>query len=125
MSRQSYVFKMRCQVTSVTTHKALISKEIDYKSYREICSGERKKINLGFNSDPYVGFIVKNSSLVQIPRKPENFMFRKYSQMAYGWEILTTFFSIHNIEPNWQNCYMSWGWYSPELGGWTGCIGKV
>ena len=41
------------------------------------------------------------------------------------WEIFTKFFSIHNIEPNWLNCNYVAGHYDEDLGGWTGCMGKV
>ena len=46
-------------------------------------------------------------------------------QFSKEWEIFSKFFSTHNIEPNWLDCKMTWGWYDEELGGWTGCIGKV
>ena len=47
------------------------------------------------------------------------------AQLAADWEILETFFSLHNIEPHWDNCGYVWGWYDPDLAGWTGCMGKV
>ena len=47
------------------------------------------------------------------------------SEMPLEWEVLSMFFSIHNIEPNWLDCNGTWGWYDDELGGWTGCVGKV
>ena len=117
---------MRCQVTSNKTHGIVISKEITYKSYKEICSGETKKVNLGWNWEPH--FKVENNKLVQIPRNsqfPEDSIYGKYSALSYDWEVLSKFFSIHNIEPNWLDCEWSWGWYDEELGGWTGCMGKV
>ena len=107
----------------MTTRDVLISKEIGSKSYKEICREEKKKVNVGFNQDWY--FLMNNSSMVQIPRKPENYIDDKYSSMIYDWENLGKFFSLHNIEPNWINCYWSWGWYNAELGEWTGCTGKV
>ena len=116
---------MKCEVTSDTTHDVLISEEIGYKSYREICSQEPKKVNLGFNNDPNF-MIVKNNTLIEgtPPRTIGNLKI-ELSKKSQDWEVLLLFFSIHNIEPNWLNCHFSWGWYSPELGGWTGCMGKV
>ena len=47
------------------------------------------------------------------------------SNMALDDEVLSKFFSIHNIEQNWLHCSYTYGWYDEELGGWTGCVGKV
>ena len=115
---------MRCEVTSNTTHDVLISKEISYKSYKEICSGEPKKVNLGYWGN-WEDFKVENNSLVHIPRELKNYIHAKYSNMPLDWEVLSKFFSIHNIEPNWLDCNYSTGHYDDELGGWTGCMGKV
>ena len=115
---------MKCEVTSNTTHNVLISKEISYKSYKEICSGEPKKVNLGWNHEPYI-LEVENNTLVHLPRKPKNYIYGVYTVMAYDWEVLSKFFSTHNIEPNWLDCNSTWGYYDEDLGGWTGCLGKV
>ena len=114
--------KMKCQVTSNTTHDVLISKEISYKSYKEICSREPKKVNMGFRNDKE-NMVVENSTLMEIPK--QEFIFGKNSVMSKIWEVLSKFFSIHNIEPNWLDCNWSWGSYDEDLGGWTGCMGKV
>ena len=128
---------MRCQVTSDTTHNVLISREISSKSYKEICSGEPKKVNLGFNNDPTI-LKVENNTLTAYPQSCGDFPFKsskdqsynpciygKASDMSIDWEVFSKFFLIHNIQPNWLDCHMSWGWYDDELGGWTGCMGKV
>ena len=114
---------MRCQVNSNKTHGILISKEISYKSYKEICSGEPKKVNLGYNREWW--FEVENNSLVHIPRGLGDYIQGTNSSMAYDWEVLSSFFSIHNIEPNWLDCNYTYGHYDEDLGGWTGCMGKV
>ena len=114
---------MKCQLKSKTTHDVLISKEISYKSYKDICSGEKKKVNLGYNND-YNILKVENNTLMPYPPHGTH-LHGEISAVSYVWEILSTFISIHNIEPNWLNCGFSWGWYSAELGGWTGCMGKV
>ena len=114
---------MKCQVTSKSTHRVLISKEIEYKSYKDICSGEKKIVNIGFNNDENY-MIVENKTLVMgIPK--QKYIYADWPQLSEDWEVLSTFFSIHNIEPNWLDCGFSWGWYDEELGGWTGCMGKV
>ena len=115
---------MKCQVTSDTSHSVLINKEISFKSYKEICSGEPKKVNLGFNNEKGV-LEVENNSLVEIPKDPQEYIFASNSWGPYSWEILGKFFSIHNIIPNWLDCNWSWGWYDEELQMWTGCVGKV
>ena len=117
---------MKCQATSNTTHSVLIGKEISYKSYKEICSGETKKVNLGFWGN-WNGMKVENNSLVTI-EKDENYYYihgKISSNMALDGEVLAKFFSIHNIEPNWLDCNGIFGHYDEDLGGWTGCVGKV
>ena len=114
---------MKCQVTSKSTHRVLISKEIEYKSYKDICSGEPKKVNLGYNND-YNLFKVENNTLMPYPPLGTH-LYRERSTFSEDWEVLSKFFSIHNIEPNWLNCNMISGWYDEDLGGWTGCLGKV
>ena len=115
---------MKCEVTSNTTHDVLISKEISYKNYKEICSEDPKKVNLGWNFDPNI-LEVENNKLVHISRKPQDYIYGANSVMPYVFEILSMFFSSHNIEPNWLDCNYTWGWYDEDLGGWTGCMGKV
>ena len=115
---------MKCVVTSRTTHNVLISKEISYKSFKEICIGEKKKVNLGHWGN-WAGMKVENNSLVHIPRILEDYIYGKASNMPFDWEVLSKFFSIHNIEPNWLHCNWTFGYYDDELGGWTGCVGKV
>ena len=124
ISGRSIVFKMKCEVTSSTSHDVLISKEIGYKSYKEICSGEKKKVNLGFNNVKWKDFIISDNSLIRIPSDGIH-VHGTFSDMTLAWEILYPFFSFHNIEPNWLDCNSTYGWYDEELGGWTGCVGKV
>ena len=117
---------MKCEVTSNITHDVLISKEISYETYKEICSGEPKKVNLGFNNDYY--WKVENNTLMPYPELcvvENNCVHGDNSQMSKGWEILGKFISTHNIEPNWLDCNYTWGWFDEDLGGWTGCMGKV
>ena len=117
---------MKCEATSNTTHSVLISKEIYYKSYKEICSGEPKKVNLGYWGN-WWNFEVENNSLVTID-KDESYYYihgKISSNMALDGEVLAKFFSIHNIEANWLHCNFSYGFYNEELGEWTGCWGKV
>ena len=117
---------MKCEVTSNTTHEVLISKEITYKSYKEICSGEPKKVNLGFYGNDGWGIMkVENNTIYQRPRLPDENINGRYGSMSLDWEVLLAFFSIHNIEPNWLHCNFTAGSYDEDLGGWTGCMGKV
>ena len=123
-SSQNFVTEMKCQVNSRTSHGVLISKEISYKSYKEICSGEKKKVNLGHWGDTWA-FKVENNSMVHIPTELGDHIYGVSSNMPYDWEVLSKFFSIHNIEQNWLDCNFTAGYYDEELGGWTGCVGKV
>ena len=52
---------MKCEVNSNSTHGILISKEISYKSFKEVCGMEKKKVNLGFNYDPSLLDIENNT----------------------------------------------------------------
>ena len=120
---------MKCQVTSDTTRKVMISREVKVPSYKEICGGEKIRVHLGYNND--IGYNnpdfdilkVEDNKLLQYPSK------RMYkgveSYISQNWEVLYKFFSLYNIEPIWFNCDYSWGWYDDELGAWTGCMGKV
>ena len=112
---------MRCEVSS-RAQEVMISREIRVPSYKDICGGEKKKVNIGYNNDE--GMIeVQNNTLMHVP-KPK-IIYGRFSALSYDWEVLSKFFSIHNIEPTWLNCHFTWGWYDEELGGWTGCMGKV
>lgn len=120
---------MACEATSNTIHDVLLSKDIPYKSFKEICSGEPKKVNLGYFGD-WGHFKVENNSLVHTPRAAtpriaDEYIHGKRSNMPMDWEVLSKFFSNYNIEPNWLDCNFITGDYDEELGGWTGCIGQV
>ena len=121
---------MRCQVTSNKTHGILISKEISYKTYKEICSGEKTKVNLGYNNDydmlnPKLSILkVENNRLMPYPPVGTH-LYGELSALSYDWEFFSKFLAMYNIEPNWLNCDFTWGNYDEELGGWTGCVGKV
>ena len=52
-SRKSFVFNMKCQVTSDTTRKVMISREVKVASYKEICGGEKIRVHLGYNNDAW------------------------------------------------------------------------
>ena len=101
---------MKCEVTSHTTHEVLISKEVSWKTYKEICNGEPRKVNLGYVINPFRFFKIENNSLVHIPRGPKAYMYGHSPEMALNWEVLSMFFSIHNIEPNWLDCNYTYGW---------------
>ena len=127
-SSRGFVTKMKCQVNSNSTHDILISKEIGYKSYKNICIREPKKVNLGFNNDPWF-WKVENNMLMPFPElcvDQNNCVHGKQGMLTHGWEVLAEFLSIHkNLEQNWLDCNNTWGWYDEDLGGWTGCMGKV
>ena len=115
---------MKCQVTSDTTRKVMISREVKVASYKEICGGEKVRVHLGYNGEPGYGdsMEVENNTLLQ---EPERQLKGESTEMSQVWEVLYKFFSVYNIEPIWLNCHYTWGWYDEDLGGWTGCMGKV
>ena len=133
MSGQSFVTKMKCQVTSNKTHHVLISKEISWKSFKEVCSGEPRKVNLGYNNEDWI-LKVENNTMLEKPDScsvmPTDTriacIWELYMNLATEWELLGMFFVIHNIEPNWWNCNGTYnekyenGTYHPP-----GCMGQV
>ena len=114
--------KMKCQVTSETTRKVMISREVKVPSYKEICGGEKIRVHLGYNNDPGI-MKVEDNKLLQVPSK--RYLKGEQSVISPNWEVLYKFFSLYTIEPIWLNCNYSWGWYDEEKGAWTGCMGKV
>ena len=114
---------MKCEVTSNITHDVMISTEIGVPStYKDICRGEPRKVNIGYNN--YGKYMwVENNTLTSTP--PQKFIHGKDPQISQTWEVLSKFFSLHNIEPNWLDCNFTYGHYDEELGGWTGCLGQV
>ena len=121
-SSNSFVFKLKCQLSSDKTHDVMISKEIKVASYKDICGGERKKVHVGFNPDPLYMW-VENNTLASSP--PQTYRNNHNSFISHTWEVLEIFFKIHNLQPDWHDCDWVWGWYNKETGGWTGCLGKV
>ena len=113
---------MKCQVTSDTIRKVMISREVKVASHKEICGGEKRKVHLGYNNDP-VYMTVENNKLLQHP--PNRALKGDSSFISRLWEVLDKFFSTYNINPIWHDCNWSWGWYDEKQGAWTGCMGKV
>ena len=106
-------------MTSSTEHKALISKELKVPTYKHVCRGAKKKVNLGYNNDPW-NLKVERNTLIPYPEKRST-----EGAISQNWEVLSSFFDIQNIAPRWLNCNYTWGHYQEEEGGWTGCMGKV
>ena len=99
----------------------MISREVEVASYKDVCGGEKRKVNIGYYNHKDI-IKVENNELQEYPKGLSH---KRHLSSSYIWEIFTKFFSIHNIEPNWLNCNFTWGWYDEDLGGWTGCMGKV
>ena len=113
---------MKCQVTSNTTRKVMISREVKVPSYKEICGGEKTIVHLGYNN--YHSMLkVEDNMLLQYPRKRA--LMGVASQISPDWEIFRKFFSLYNIEPIWLDCQGVYGHYDKKQGAWSGCMGKV
>ena len=111
------MFQMKCQVTSSITRRVMISREVEVASYKAVCGGEKRRVNIGYFN--YLDILkVENNQLLKYPtKKAEN-------GVTHIWEIFFKFFSIHNIEPTWLNCETA-GHYDDDDGAWTGCMEKV
>ena len=84
------MFNMKCQVTSDTTRKVMISREVKVASYEGICGGEKIRVYLGYNN--YKGeFEVENNKLLQNNKR--NYKGER-SSISRNWEILNKFFWI-------------------------------
>ena len=108
---------MKCQVTSSITRRVMISREVEVATYKAVCGGEKRIVNIGYVNVRNFMKVENNKLQVYPTKKAEN-------GVSHIWELFTKFFSIHNIEPNWLNC-KSGGYYDEHQGAWTGCMGKV
>ena len=115
---------MKCQVTSDTTRKVMIGREGKIPSYKEICGGEKKKVNLGYVNE-IAWFWVSNNSLLRYPAQSGLKLRGSRPWISHEWEVLPAFFRAHNIQPNWVYCDQIYGTYNEKQGHWTGCMGKV
>ena len=115
------MFQMKCQVTSSITRRVMISREVEVARYKDVCGREKRRVNIGYRNS--LNFMkVENNKLQDYPKG----MTHKIDiSDATIWEIFTKFFSTQKIEPNWLNCHSVAGHYDEDLGGWTGCMGKV
>ena len=109
---------MRCEVTSREASNVLLSRELIVPTYKHVCRGEKKKVNLGYNNIETL-FKVENNTLIPYQR----LLKEKGPIISQNWEVLSKFFIIHNVVPIWHNCHSNWG--HQEAGRWTGCMGKV
>ena len=126
----------------------MISRSVNTKTFKEICGTEKTKVELGYvNFGRY--FKVDNQTLLPYPRPTLErgkfsdiskgrgscshsslilyFFLQKYgnsSLILKPWEVLSSFFTLNNIEAKWHQC-STWGNYDEKLRSWTGCVGKV
>ena len=126
-TRSSVVqFVMTCPGTShsstFTLHMRDNGEVDDGKVWGDLC--REKRVNIAYNNEnqtwPY--FHVHKGQLLKWP--PIKAM-SGHSLITKDWEILDSFFRLHDIIPSWINCHYNWGWYDAELGRWTGATGKV
>ena len=75
---------MKCQVTSDTTRKVMISREVKVSSYKEICGGEKVRVHLGYNNDQGI-MEVEDSKLLQDP--PNRAVKGKSTVISRDWEV--------------------------------------
>ena len=94
------MFQMKCQVTSSITRRVMISREVEVVRYKDVCEGEKRRVNIGYRNQVF-GLTVDNNKLQEYPSHSEH----NLKGVAHDWEVFTKFFSFYNIEPNWLNCY--------------------
>ena len=110
-STNGFVTKMKCEITSNTTHGVLISREIGFKSYKEICSGEKRKVNLGFNTDWY-GIKVENNTMIASPSSCGDFAFKYTYEQPFNP-------CIHGLMPAGKSYPRFSQFTTSNLTGWT------
>ena len=59
---------MKYQVTSSITRRVMISREMEVASYKDVCGGEKRRVNLGYYNHPEF-FKVENNKLQEFPNK--------------------------------------------------------
>ena len=96
---------MKCQVTSDTTRKVMISREVKVASYKEICGGEKIRVHLGYNNDPKI-MTVKDNKLLQIPsHREEQGAFSVISQESIHVHVAYILFTLWFVGiPQYKGC---------------------
>ena len=112
---------MKCQVTSQNTRKVMISRDVKVASYKEICGGEKKRVNIGYRNERD-WFKISDNSLLRDPPQSGLEVRGSRPHISHEWEVLPVFFQVHNIEPNWVQAELHW---NPEEGTLLGKVGKA
>ena len=122
-SRSSVVqFVMTCpgmsHSSTFTLHMRDSGEVDDGKVWGDLC--REKRVNIAYNNYRWIfGVNDETGEMVRYPVTPA------FEAYIYDWEILDSFFNIHDIVPVWINCNFTWGWYDEGSGKWTGAVGKV
>ena len=103
-----------------------INGDIDKKAhFSELCNTDQTLVKIGYNNVPgRFEYSTESKSVVKYPVLIETPVKFK-SSISYDWEIISSFFLIHNVEAEWINCNFDWGRYNETTRIWSGGIGKV
>ena len=91
--------------------------------YKDLCK-EVHNVRIAYNNEVDF-FEIDNITNTMVEYDLPALMFQDYSEIAYEYEILKTFFTKFNVKPTWINCNYTWGWFDDEAGHWTGAVGQV
>ena len=135
-TRSSVVqFVMTCpgmsHSSTFTPHMRVNGEVDDGKVWGDLC--REKRVNIAYrNMDPFFWYDPVATQYYYHGRwvwsqgmwRYHGALTENYSFKSYQWEILQSFFDIHDIVPVWIPCDTS-SVYDEELGRWTGLVGQV
>ena len=111
----SPVFKFTCQGKSDMSSKLLLKHGHVNKSVKEACPMS-KEIRIAFHQYPLAFEIDEENggTMVEMP------LWVSFVYGAHDNEVLSSFFTTHNLTPTWIDNNDTWGSWDNETGVWTG-----
>ena len=109
-------FQYFCQGESHSS-KLLLRQGNVNKQVADVCKPRPKEIRIAFNQD--WGIWVENDKMVLQDTDQDCL-----TGFCY-YEILSTFFTSHNLNPTWHDADGSFNFYDEDTGLWTSLIGLV
>ena len=97
----------------------------NFVQHLDSCNTDKTFVKIGYNNvHGRFEYSTESKSVVKYPVLIETPVKFK-SSISYDWEIISSFFLIHDVEAEWINCNFDWGRYNETTRIWSGGIGKV
>ena len=110
------VFNYTCQGESDESTKFHL-KHLN-RPVKDVC--KTQGVRIAFNQDTDFQYLENNNAMYTDFPVSYSILFG-----SYPYEILTSFFTSHNLTPTWQDANYTWGSWDEETGLWTGAVGLV